>query len=146
LELTWQASANVEEFGALFCSDTDTAFQAFFARRKLYFRVAGGQVSAEHQPRPGEPHRYRFLWQRSRGRRAIFIDDRPVADEAGRPWQEVSVGKELFFNARANLAFAGRGGAPGYYARILIYDQALEPEPPVPAEPVEESYERERQQ
>ncbi|MCK4299145.1 MAG: hypothetical protein KAX80_06415, partial [Planctomycetes bacterium] len=135
LAVTWQRGTGLEEFGALFCSDSDTAFQAFFAEGKLHFRVAGGQVSVGHRPKPGECRRYRFLWQRSVGRRAIFIDDQLVAEEEGGAWQDVAVGKELFFNARANLAFPGRGGAPGFYARILIYDRALLPEPPVTAQP-----------
>lgn len=139
LEVTWQPLSEPEEFGALFASDTDTAFEAFFAEGRLHFRVAGGQVSAAHRPGPGESHCYRFLWQASAGRRAIFIDGRPAADERGGGWSRVEVGKELIFNVRANLAMPGRGGAPGLYARILIYDRALPPEPPpeptAPAEP-----------
>jgi len=137
LEFVWQPVSGTEEFGALFCSDTDTAFQAFFAEGSLHFRVAGGQVSCVHQPRPGARHRYRFLWDRSEGRRAIYIDGECAVDEKGAAWRKVAVGKELFFNARANLAFPGRGGAPGYYGRIALYDVALEPEAPAetPAPP-----------
>lgn len=138
LAVTWQPVTAIEEFGALFCSDSDTAFQAFFAEGKLHFRVAGGQVSVVHGPKPGECRRYRFVWQRSQGRRAVFIDGRLAAEGVGGGWREVSAGKELFFNARANLAFPGRGGAPGFYARILIYDGALPPEPPVTAQPEDE--------
>ena len=138
LAVTWQPVTAIEEFGALFCSDSDTAFQAFFAEGKLHFRVAGGQVSVVHGPKPGECRRYRFVWQRSQGRRAVFIDGRLAAEEVGGGWREVSAGKELFFNARANLAFPGRGGAPGFYARILIYDRALPPESPVTAQPEDE--------
>jgi len=134
LAITWQPSATVQEFGALFCSDADTAFEAFFAGGRLYFRVAGGQVSAEHRPVAGEWHRYRFLWDRQAGRRSIFVDDRLVAEKRRAEWQDVEVGKELLINARANLAFPGQGGAPGFYAHLLIYDRALAPEPePAPA-------------
>ena len=143
LELTWQPVPGGEEFGALFVSDTDTAFQAFLAAGRLHFRVAGGQVSVAHRPRRGQWHRYRFLWQRSAGRRAVFIDGELAAQETGEAWQQVEVGRELFFNGRANQAFPGRGGAPGYYARVLIHAQALEPEldkglKPLDLKPVEE--------
>ena len=166
LEVTWQPRSEPEEFGALFASDTDTAFEAFFAEGRLHFRVAGGQVSAAHKPEPGGRHRYRFLWQRPAGGtatlgrpasrrlrgalpqprggragktsgagwRAIFIDGRLAAEDSGGAWEEVAVGKKLLFNARANLAFPGRGGAPGLYARIVIYDRALAPEEPPTAE------------
>lgn len=135
LVVTWQPVTAIEEFGALFCSDSDTAFQAFFAEGRLHFRVAGGQVSVAHGPKPGECQRYQFVWERSAGRRAISIDGRLAAEEAGVGWREVSVGKELFFNARANLAFPGQGGAPGFYARIFIYDRALPAESPVTVQP-----------
>ncbi len=134
LEVTWQPAPGVEEFGALFCADSDTAFQAFLAEGRLHFRVGGGQVSVAHRPRRGQWHRYRFLWQRSAGRRAIFIDDQLAAQELSSAWEEAPVGNRIFFNARANLAFPGRGGAPGYYAGILIYGQAVEPEAPTSEE------------
>ena len=141
LAVTWQPAGTVQEFGALFCSDADTAFEAFFAGGSLHFRIAGGQVSAEHRPGPGEWHRYRFLWERSAGRRAIFVDGRLMAEKRGAKWQDVEVGKELLFNARGNLAFPGQGGAPGFYARLLIYDRALVPEPAPPVEAELESEE-----
>jgi hypothetical protein len=125
LDLLWQAGATTEEFGALFCSDADTAFQAFLAQGRLHFRVAGGQVSAAHRPQVGAWHRYRFLWSQSEGRRAIFIDGEPAVDEKQGLWQETVPGRTLLFNARANLAFPGRGGAPGFYANIVIYDRAI---------------------
>jgi hypothetical protein len=129
LELLWQPVTAGEEFGALFCSDTDIAFQAFLAEGALHFRVGGGQVSCPHQPRPGVRHVYRFLWSRLGARRAIWIDGQATVDQRGTGWKNVDPGKKLFFNARANLAFPGRGGAPGYYARIALYDAALEPVP-----------------
>jgi hypothetical protein len=135
LELFWQPAASTEEFGALFCSETDTAFQAFLAQGRLHFRIAGGQVSAAHKPQLGVWHRYRFLWSQAEGRRAIVIDGEPAADEKQKAWQEAPLGKTLLFNARANLAFPGRGGAPGFYADIVIYDRAVSAVPPAPTEP-----------
>jgi hypothetical protein len=135
LELLWQSGASTEEFGALFCSDADTAFQAFLAQGRLHFRLAGGQVSAIHRPQLGVWHRYRFLWSQAEGRRAIFIDGGPAVDEKQGVWQEAPLGKTLLFNARANLAFPGRGGAPGFYADIVIYDRAVNEAPSPAAEP-----------
>jgi len=135
LELFWQPAASTEEFGALFCSDADTAFQAFLAQGRLHFRLAGGQVSAIHRPQLGVWHRYRFLWSQAEGRRAIFIDGGPAVDEKQGVWQEAPLGKTLLFNARANLAFPGRGGAPGFYADIVIYDRAVNEAPSPAAEP-----------
>lgn len=135
LGLLWQAGASTEEFGALFCSDADMAFQAFLVQGRLHFRVAGGQVSAAHRPQLGVWHRYRFLWSQPEGRRAIFIDGEPAVDEKQGVWQEAPVGKTLLFNARANLAFPGRGGAPGFYADIVIYDRAVSEASPDSTEP-----------
>jgi hypothetical protein len=135
VELLWQPAASTEEFGALFCSDADTAFEAFLAQGGLHFRVASGQVSARHRPQLGVWHRYRFLWSQAEGRRAIFIDGEPAAEEKQKGWQEVPLGRALLFNARANLAFPGRGGAPGFYANIVIYDRAVSEAAAAPAEP-----------
>jgi hypothetical protein len=135
LDLLWQAGASMEEFGALFCSDADTAFQAFLAQGRLHFRVAGGQVSAAHRPQLGVWHRYRFLWSQPEGRRAIFIDGEPAVDKKQGVWQEALPGKTLLLNARANLAFPGRGGAPGFYADIVIYDRAVSEASPDSTEP-----------
>lgn len=135
LELLWQPGASTEEFGALFCSDADTAFQTFLAQGRLHFRVAGGQVSAPHRPQLGAWHQYRFLWNQREGRRAIIIDGEPAVDETGGAWREAPLGKTLLFNARANLAFPGRGGAPGFYAEVAIYDRALSQVPSASTEP-----------
>jgi hypothetical protein len=142
LEFLWQPVSSTEEFGALFCSDTDTAFQAFFAEGSLHFRVAGGQVSCRHQPRAGVRHVYRFLWNRLGGRRCIWIDGEPMVDERGGEWRMTDVGAELLFNVRANYAFPGRGGAPGFYAQIALYDAALEPTPPADTGPSPEQGEQ----
>jgi hypothetical protein len=119
----------------LFCSDADTAFEAFLARGRLHFRIAGGQVSAPHRPQLGVWHQYRFLWNQREGRRAIIIDGEPAVDEKAGVWREAPLGKTLLFNARANLAFPGRGGAPGFYAEVTIYDRAWSQVPSPPARP-----------